>query len=61
MTTPMMVTTTPIDGRLLVASDNSGMSAAATSWNFAEEDEIAPGLTALSHLGGGKRYEAYLA
>lgn len=31
------------------------------SWGFREGDEIAPGRTALAHLGGGKRYETYLA
>ena len=30
-------------------------------WEFREEDEIVPGLTALKLLGGGLRYEAYLA
>jgi serine/threonine protein kinase len=30
-------------------------------WEFREEDEIVPGLTALRLLGGGLRYEAYLA
>jgi serine/threonine protein kinase len=30
-------------------------------WKLAEGDEIAPGLSALRRLGGGKRYEAYLA
>jgi serine/threonine protein kinase len=30
-------------------------------WEFREEDEIIPGLTALRLLGGGLRYEAYLA
>ncbi len=30
-------------------------------WEFREEDEIVPGLTALELLGGGLRYEAYLA
>ena len=30
-------------------------------WHFAEGDEIAPGLHALDRLGGGHRYEAYLA
>ena len=30
-------------------------------WEFREEDEIVPGLTALTLLGGGLRYEAYLA
>jgi eukaryotic-like serine/threonine-protein kinase len=33
----------------------------ATAWGFGEGDEIAPGLTALRLLGGGTRYEAYLA
>ena len=32
-----------------------------TGWNFPEGDEIAPGLRAVRLLGGGKRYEAYLA
>ncbi|MEX2273942.1 MAG: serine/threonine-protein kinase [Actinomycetota bacterium] len=32
-----------------------------TEWAFDEGDEIAPGLTALRLLGGGWRYEAYLA
>jgi serine/threonine-protein kinase len=31
------------------------------SWGFEPGDEIAPGLHALSMLGGGERYEAYLA
>jgi len=30
-------------------------------WGFARGDEIAPGLTALRRLGGGRRYDAYLA
>ena len=30
-------------------------------WEFRQEDEIVPGLTALQLLGGGLRYEAYLA
>ena len=30
-------------------------------WNFGEGDEIAPGLRAVRLLGGGRRYEAYLA
>ncbi|MGH2837648.1 MAG: serine/threonine-protein kinase [Thermoleophilaceae bacterium] len=34
---------------------------AHSQWEFREEDEIAPGLTALKLLGGGLRYEAYLA
>jgi serine/threonine-protein kinase len=32
-----------------------------SKWEFREEDEIVPGLTALKLLGGGLRYEAYLA
>ena len=31
------------------------------SWHLAEGDEIAPGLLAMSRLGGGRAYEAYLA
>jgi serine/threonine-protein kinase len=33
----------------------------ATKWELSEGDEIAPGLSALKRLGGGTRYEAYLA
>jgi serine/threonine protein kinase len=32
-----------------------------TSWHFVEGDRIAPGLLAMSRLGGGRAYEAYLA
>ncbi len=32
-----------------------------SSWRLPEGDEIAPGLTALRPLGGGRDYEAYLA
>ena len=32
-----------------------------SAWKFREEDEIVPGLSALVLLGGGLRYEAYLA
>jgi eukaryotic-like serine/threonine-protein kinase len=32
-----------------------------SQWEFRQEDEIVPGLTALQLLGGGLRYEAYLA
>ena len=32
-----------------------------TGWSLTEGDEIAPGLSALKRLGGGTRYEAYLA
>ena len=34
---------------------------AATSWELAEGDELADGLHAVELLGGGRRYEAYLA
>jgi serine/threonine protein kinase len=37
------------------------MSAELESWDFAEGDEIAPGRRAVSLLGGGYRYEAWLA
>ena len=40
----------------VVASD-----AEASSWGFVEGDEIVPGRSALQRLGGGFRYEAYLA
>jgi serine/threonine protein kinase len=33
----------------------------STSWELEEGDEIAPGRTALKRLGGGTRYDAYLA
>jgi serine/threonine protein kinase len=33
----------------------------SSSWNFAEGDEIVPGRQAVRLLGGGRRYEAYLA
>ncbi len=35
--------------------------AGRSTWNFAEGDEIAPGRYAVELLGGGQRYEAYLA
>jgi serine/threonine protein kinase len=34
---------------------------ASSSWAFAEGDEIVPGRHAVRLLGGGRRYEAYLA
>ena len=37
------------------------MSDDKASWDLAEGDEIVPGRTALNLLGGGHRYEAYLA
>ncbi|HEY8466220.1 MAG TPA: serine/threonine-protein kinase [Solirubrobacterales bacterium] len=33
----------------------------APSWDFAEGDDIVPGLSALRRLGGGNRFDAYLA
>ncbi len=32
-----------------------------SAWGLGEGDEVSPGLTALRLLGGGERYEAYLA
>ncbi|MDQ3784509.1 MAG: hypothetical protein M3360_06485 [Actinomycetota bacterium] len=32
-----------------------------TSWDFEQGDDIVPGRVALRRLGGGHRYEAYLA
>jgi eukaryotic-like serine/threonine-protein kinase len=37
------------------------IDAVKSSWDFGEGDEIAPGRQAVSLLGGGRRYEAYLA
>jgi serine/threonine protein kinase len=39
----------------------AGVAPEDSEWRFAEGDEIRPGLTALELLGGGYRYEAYLA
>jgi serine/threonine protein kinase len=39
----------------------SGMNAELESWGFAEGDEIAPRRRAVRLLGGGNRYEAWLA
>jgi serine/threonine-protein kinase len=38
-----------------------GQSPEQSHWGFAEEDEITPGRTAIKLLGGGFRFEAYLA
>ena len=38
-----------------------GVDPEESEWGFAEGDEIRPGLNALQLLGGGYRYEAYLA
>jgi serine/threonine protein kinase len=37
------------------------IDAVKSSWDFGEGDEIAPGRQAVRLLGGGRRYEAYLA
>jgi serine/threonine-protein kinase len=43
------------------AVDQPGSAVEKSSWRFAEGDEIAPGRSAVRLLGGGHRYEAYLA
>jgi serine/threonine protein kinase len=44
------------------ARHDRGVSASpARSWGFEEGDEIVPGRHAVQLLGGGRRYEAYLA
>lgn len=47
--------------RAPVAPVREPEAAAAGSWGLAEGDEIAAGRTAVRLLGGGRRYEAYLA
>ena len=42
-------------------TDAPASSQLATSWELAEGDEIAADLSAVKLLGGGFRYEAYLA
>jgi serine/threonine protein kinase len=44
-----------------VAARERARSGAEDTWAFHEGDEIYPGRFALSLLGGGRRYEAYLA
>ncbi len=41
--------------------EEPGRESLHSRWGFEEEDEIAPGLSAIKLLGGGLRYEAYLA
>ena len=41
--------------------EEQGPTAEESQWNFEEGDEIAPGLSSIKKLGGGFRYEAYLA
>lgn len=45
----------------LVPSTTAMADYAKDTWSFAEGDEIAPGRHAIRLLGGGRRYEAYLA
>lgn len=54
----------PIDNRRRHMVSRQALPAvdeARTTWGFAEGEEIAPGRQALRLLGGGRRYEAYLA
>jgi serine/threonine protein kinase len=44
-----------------VASATIAATQPKSSWDFAEGDEIVPGRSAVQLLGGGERYEAYLA
>ena len=46
---------------MAVGHEPGPSSQLATSWELAEGDEIGPGRTALKRLGGGRRYDAYLA
>jgi serine/threonine protein kinase len=45
-----------LEGAAAPAAETEG-----SRWDLAEGDEIAPGLSALRRLGGGRRYDAYLA
>jgi eukaryotic-like serine/threonine-protein kinase len=45
----------------MTVAEQARSSQLSTSWELAEGDEIAPGRTALKRLGGGRRYDAYLA
>ena len=45
-----------LEGAAAPAAETEG-----SRWDLAEGDEIAPGLSALKRLGGGRRYDAYLA
>jgi serine/threonine-protein kinase len=47
---------TTLEGATALAAETEG-----SRWDFAEGDEITPGLSALKRLGGGRRYDAYLA
>jgi eukaryotic-like serine/threonine-protein kinase len=46
---------------VLCAGTEGRASGSATSWRFQSGDTIAPGRRALKLLGGGDRYEAYVA
>lgn len=43
------------------AGDGADASPSKSRWGLHEGDEIVPGLSAIKRLGGGLRYEAYLA
>jgi eukaryotic-like serine/threonine-protein kinase len=44
-----------------MASPRDNEGASSPRWRFDEREEIAPGLHAVKRLGGGHRYDAYLA
>lgn len=46
---------------MLVAVDKDVETPEASGWGFSEGDDIVPGRYVLQRLGGGRRYEAYLA
>ena len=46
---------------MLVAVDKDAETPEASGWGFSEGDDIVPGRYVLQRLGGGRRYEAYLA
>jgi eukaryotic-like serine/threonine-protein kinase len=48
-------------GRQARVEDGPAPAPEESRWGFSEGEEIAPGRTALKLLGGGFRYEAYLA
>jgi len=45
----------------MMLAEQTSSSQVSTTWELEEGDEIAPGRTALKRLGGGRRYDAYLA
>ena len=46
---------------MLAAAEQDQEREAASGWGFTEGDDIVPGRYVLQRLGGGRRYEAYLA